>query len=128
MREWFARYGKSLALFAGAVVVVIKAVLPDGVQVDEWFMIASAVVGGVATYIVPNLTGGMGRYAKALTYAAGIVIGALPAALMGGITPTEWVDLAVLVAANLGVVVLPAQQHQVTTTVVRPAAVPRGGR
>lgn len=112
MQAWFAKYGKSLALFVGAVIVVVKNVLGDGsISGNEWFIIAAAVVGGVTTYIVPNLSTGLGKYAKAITYAASIVIGALPAILPGGVSPAEWFNLIVLVATNVGVIVLPAQQH-----------------
>lgn len=112
MSAWFAKYGKSLALFAGALVIVVKNVIADGsLQGDEWHILATAVVGGVATYIVPNLTGGLGKWAKSVTYAASIVIGALPAILPGGISPAEWFDLVVLLATQVGVIVLPSQQH-----------------
>lgn len=112
MNAWFAKYGKSLALFAGALVLVVQNVLSDGgITGNEWFILATAVVGGVSTYLVPNLTGGLGKYAKAITFAASILIGAIPSILPDGITPTEWFNLVVLLATQAGVIVLPSQQH-----------------
>jgi hypothetical protein len=112
MNAWFARYGKSVALFAGAVIIVAKNVVADGgITGDEWFVIATAVVGGIATYIAPNLTGGVGKWTKALVFAASIIIGALPAMLPDGLTPAEWFDLVVLLATQFGVIILPAPKH-----------------
>ena len=121
MRPWFATYGKSLALLAGGIVVVLQNVTSDGIQQAEWFTLATAVVGGITTYIVPNLVGGIAKYAKAITYTAAIVIGALPAMVDGGMTSGEWFSLAVLVATNLGVIVLPAPQHPAAPAAVTPA-------
>ncbi len=112
MSAWFAKYGKSVALFVGALVIVVQNVLLDGgISGNEWFVLATAVVGGVATYIAPNLTGGVGKWTKSLVFGASILIGALPSMLPGGLTGGEWFDLIVLLATQFGVIILPSQQH-----------------
>jgi hypothetical protein len=110
--NWFERFAKVIPLFLGGLVVALRQILPDGVHgQEEWLLLATAVVGGVTTYLVPNLTAGIGEYAKLITYAASLVIGALPALLPSGLTADEWFDLCILVATAVGVVVLPSQKH-----------------
>jgi hypothetical protein len=101
-------YAKSLLYIALAVVgVLVTALADDVLTVDELVNVAIIGVGAITVYLVPNLPEGPGRYAKVtVTFiVAGLV--ALQSFLTGGITTTEWLQIAVAAFAGIGVYVIP---------------------
>ena len=101
-------YAKSLLYIALAVVgVLITALADDALSVDELVNVVIIGVGAVTVYLVPNLPSGVGRYAKVIVafIIAGLV--ALDSFLTGGVTMTEWLQIAVAAFAGVGVYVTP---------------------
>jgi len=101
-------YAKSLLYIALAVVgVLITALADELVTVDELVNVGIIGVGAITVYLVPNLPEGVGRYAKVIVtfIVAGLV--ALQSFLTGGITMTEWLQIAVAAFAGIGVFVIP---------------------
>jgi hypothetical protein len=101
-------YAKSLLYIALAVVGVLVTALADELlTVDELVNVGIIGVGAITVYLVPNLPAGVGRYAKVIVtfVVAGLV--ALQSFLTGGITTTEWLQIAVAAFAGIGVYVIP---------------------
>ncbi|WP_439593877.1 hypothetical protein [Microbacterium sp.] len=101
-------YAKSLLYIALAVVgILITALADEVVSIDELVNIAIVGVGAITVYLVPNLPSGVGAYAKVIVtfIVAGLV--ALQSFLTGGITTTEWLQVAVAAFAGIGVYVIP---------------------
>lgn len=112
MSAWFAKYGKVIPLFLGAIVLVVQTAMSDGVlALDEKIAIALAIVGAVNTYIVPNLSAGLGKYAKAFVQAAVPVLTGLSGWMIDGMSQSDWWALVITAATAAGVLVFPAQQH-----------------
>ena len=94
-----SRYAKAIVAILTAGATVLATALTDNfVTVDERFGIALAIVNAIAVYFVPNLSAGVGRYAKMIVAFVGTGLQALiPLLDGGGIPATTW--LLVLVAA-----------------------------
>lgn len=108
-------YAKSLLYIALAVVGVLVTALADELlTVDELVNVAIIGVGAITVYLVPNLPSGVGRYAKTIVtfVVAGLV--ALQSFLTGGITITEWLQIAVAAFAGIGVYVIPNEPAKLT--------------
>jgi len=110
MKDWFKTHGKVIALFIGGIVLVWQQVRTGGITVEEWVLLAQATVAGFLTYWVPNFTGGLQKYSKAIAMAVAGVLAALLMALPGGITGDEAQDLVILFFTLLGVITFPSQQ------------------
>ena len=94
--------------FALAVVgVLVTALTDDIITTAELVNVAIIGVGAVATYLAPNLPSGAGSVLKTIVafIAAGLV--ALQSFLTGGITTSEWLQIAVAAFAGIGVYVVP---------------------
>lgn len=114
MSAWFAKYAKTIPLFVGGIVLVVQAALSDNVIVlDEKIAISLAVVGALNTYIVPNLTGGLGHFAKGLVASSTAVLTGLSGWLIDGMSQSDWWALLISAATAAGVLVLPSQKHPV---------------
>lgn len=112
MNAWFAKYAKVLPLMAGGIVLVVQAALSDNVvNLDEKIAISLAVVGAVNTYIVPNLVGGIGRYAKGIVNATTAVLIGLAGWMVNGMSAADWWALLIAAATAAGVIVLPSVKH-----------------
>jgi len=101
-------YAKALLYIALAVVgVLVTALADDALSVDELVNVAIIGVGAVAVYLVPNLPSGAGAILKTIVafLVAGLV--ALQSFLSGGITTTEWLQVAVAAFAGIGVYIVP---------------------
>jgi hypothetical protein len=116
MTDWFARYGKTIPLFIGAIVLVIQqAVADNSIDSGDRILIGLAIVGAVTTYIVPNLTGGIGLFAKGITSAAFAILTGLTGWLIDGMAVSDWWALLIAAATAAGVMVFPSQKHPVAT-------------
>lgn len=103
-----SHYAKALLYIALAVVgVLVTALADDVLTVDELVNVAIIGVGAITVYLVPNLPEGPGRFLK--TAVAFVVAGlvAVQSFLSGGITTTEWLQVAIAAFAGIGVYVVP---------------------
>jgi hypothetical protein len=116
--DWFRQYGKVIPLFVGGIVLAWRQVRDGGITGPEWNLLAAAVIGGFLAYWVPNLTGGLQRYTKAIAFAALAVSSVLPAYLPNGVTADELYDLLILFLTELGIIVFPSQQWLADQVVV----------
>lgn len=103
-------YGKSIAAAVAAVLMALQPLLVPGH--GAWTLVdtlttAIAVLGAGVVYVVPNLEGTIGQYAKQIV---GAMIAAAESALLladGGITGPEVVTIALAVFTFLGVAAAP---------------------
>ncbi|WP_460701735.1 hypothetical protein, partial [Myceligenerans halotolerans] len=102
------RYAKAIvAILTAALGVLVTALTDDVVTLVEVFGIAIALVSAVSVYLVPNLSDGVGRYAKAIVAVVGTALqAAVPLATEGTITTSGWllILLAALGAVSVGIV------------------------
>lgn len=115
MRDWFSLYGKALALVLGAVAMVIQTLGWD--TTEDKIAIGIALVGGIVTYVVPNLTGGIAKFAKAITSAAMAVFTGLSGWLIDGMSTDDWVNLLIAALVAAGVLILPSVKHEMNPAV-----------
>jgi drug/metabolite transporter (DMT)-like permease len=110
-------YMKSAIAALGALLIVLQTVLnPDGpggqaVTVDEWIVIVDAVLTAVLVYLVPNLQTGAAEFAKSVVAGAFAVTSVLAAALIGGLNPSEVINLVIIFGTAAGVFLAPAPKH-----------------
>lgn len=110
-------YLKTAFAILGALLVTLQAVLnPDGpggqaIMADEWIVMANAVLTAILVYIVPNLVGGVGEFAKSLLAGGFAVTSILASVLIGGLQPAEWITIVVTFGVAAGVFLAPAPKH-----------------
>lgn len=109
-----SKYSKAIvAILTAAATVLATAITDNFVTLDERFGIVLAIVNAIAVYLVPNLSAGVGRYAKLIVALVGTGLqAALPLIVDGTFPPSAW--LLVLVAA-LGAVSVGIVPNQVPT-------------
>ncbi|MDF2578482.1 MAG: hypothetical protein K0S49_61 [Microbacterium sp.] len=101
-------YAKALLYIALAVVGVLVTALADELlSVDELVNVAIIGVGAITVYLVPNLPSGPGAILKTLVAFAVAGLVALQSFLTGGVSTTEWLQVAVAAFAGVGVYVIP---------------------
>lgn len=102
------KYFKMIVALVGCVATWAVAALSDGsVSAVEWGGLAIALGTAVTVYVVPNVTGQVGFYAKTFAAALGAAGTWIASALPGGVTGQEWAALAVAVLTGLGVFAVP---------------------
>jgi hypothetical protein len=99
-------YWKSVVAVIVAVLSAVQASLfgDEVISNPEWVNVAIAGVTAAAVFAAPNVPGA--RYTKFILAALGAVLVVLSSAIIGGITTTEWVQIALAafgVAAVYGV-------------------------
>lgn len=110
-------YMKSVVAFVGALLIVLQTVLngdsPGGqnLTLDEWVVMADAVLTAFLVYIVPNLTGGVAEFAKTIVAGAFAVTAVLVTTLSGGLTASEVINLIIIFGTAVGVFMAPAPKH-----------------
>lgn len=100
-------YAKALA----AVVVTVLAALAASLTGDntissaEWVNVAILAVGAGAVFAAPNVPGA--RYTKSIlaVLTAGLTV--LVSAIVGGVSPTEWIQIILAAAGAVGVYAVP---------------------
>lgn len=101
-------YAKSLLYVLLAVAGVLVAALSDNVvTTPELVNIGIIGVGAVGVYLVPNLPAGPGRWFKTGVAFVVAALVALASFLSDGITPAEWLQVAVAAFAGIGVYIIP---------------------
>lgn len=99
-------YLKSIAAVVGAAVVTVHQLVADG---SPWtftrtLLVVLAVLGAVTVYVVPNLTAGIGAFAKEfVAFGTAGVEAAIPLLGDGRIVGNEWLLIAIAVMTVAGV-------------------------
>lgn len=103
-----SRYAKAIvAIVTAAVGVLVTALTDDVVTLVEALGVAIAVVTAVGVYLVPNLSDGVGRYAKGIVAVVGTALqAAVPLVSDGSIPMSGWllILLSALGAVSVGIV------------------------
>lgn len=105
-------YWKSISALLGAVAVLLASALTDDViSMAEAVTMVGAGLAAFGAYLVPNAPGY--KYAKLVIYAFISGVNVLAGYVVAGeeITNAMWVNIAIVVAAGLGVLVLPNTQE-----------------
>jgi uncharacterized membrane protein len=101
-------HGRALAAFAAAVATIVASALTDGrVTTDEKLQIAVAFVTGIAVYLAPNYPNA--RWIKTAVAVVLAGLNAAAAALTGGISPAEWVNVIIAAIGVLAVGFTPSE-------------------
>lgn len=103
-----SRYAKAIvAILTAAATVLVTALADSVVDLSEGLGVAVAIVNAVAVYLIPNLSAGVGRYAKLIVAVVGTAIqAAVPLVVDGSISGSSWllILLAALGAISVGIV------------------------
>lgn len=97
---------KALVYLLGAAAVLLVSIIDDGITDPEWSTFILGLSGALVVWMTTNLP----SYRKLKEVSAIVMTGAniLVAYLFGsGISNSEWVNLGILIAATLGVIVVP---------------------
>lgn len=103
MSQYAKFFAAVVATFLSAVVAALYG--DQHISNPEWVNIAVAVVGALAVFAAPNVPGA--AYTKSIlaVLAAGLAVAA--SAITNGITPTEWMQIALAGLGALGVFAVP---------------------
>lgn len=97
---------KTWAMLGVAVLTAIYAALTDGgIDSQEWIVIAGTAVGAFGVYVVPNLSAGVGYYAKGVVAFLTAGLPVLYVVLPGGLTQAETIEVVLAGLAAIGVTV-----------------------
>lgn len=103
-----AHYTKYLVQIGGVVLAALAAALVDGlITPDEAVNLALLTLGAIATYLVPNLEEGAGRYLKLIISAIAAGLTLLASSLTDGVTLSEWLMIGAAVLAAFSTYALP---------------------
>lgn len=110
-------YWKSVVAVIVAILSAVQASLFNDqvISSTEWVNVAIAGVTAAAVFAAPNVPGAV--YTKAILAALGAVLTVLASAIIGGISPSEWVQIAL---AALGTVAVGAVRNRPLNTVGDP--------
>lgn len=110
-------YWKSVVAVLVAVLSAAQAALFNDqvISSTEWVNVAIAGVTAAAVFAAPNVPGAV--YTKAILAALGAVLTVLASAIIGGISPSEWIQIAL---AALGTVAVGAVKNKPLNTVGDP--------
>jgi hypothetical protein len=108
------KYWPSIATTLAFILVAARdAIGDDAFDRTDRYVVATAGVTAILTYVVPNLSVGSARYAKPVLNAvmAGLSF-FMMAQSAGGISSAEWFDSIVVIFAAAGVVLIPGPTWQ----------------
>jgi hypothetical protein len=110
--ETLKKYAKALVGAAGVILAaVLVAFVGDGsMNMNEFVNVVVLGTGTVSLAIAPNTPGA--KYVKALLAAVSAAAVVLISVYTGGISPTEWVQIAVAAGTAAGVWKVPNQGDQ----------------
>lgn len=99
-------------LLAQVLTTVLTALVPllignQHIGPTEWVNVAIIGVGAAGVFAAPNVPGA--RYTKFVISALAAALAVLASAVIGGITPGEWAQIALAVLGALGVYAVPNQ-------------------
>lgn len=108
MPEALKRYGPTIMSALVFLILAFREVIQDqGISLEDRYVLGIAFVNMLVMYLVPNLTGSIAQYAKAITNAALVGLAFFVKAQTGDgeISTTEIIDGAVLILGALGVAI-----------------------
>jgi hypothetical protein len=86
-----------------AVLTYLYSALTDGgVDRAEWMVTLNTLLGAFVVWVVPNMSAGIGRYAKAIAAAGSAGLSVLAVAVVGGLTQAELIEVVLAAAAAIG--------------------------
>lgn len=102
-----ATYAKFFAAVLATVLSGIVAALygDNTISNPEWVNIAIAGVGACAVFAAPNVPGA--AYTKAVLAVLTAALTVLASAIIGGVTATEWIQIALAGLGAVGVYAVP---------------------
>jgi len=90
------------AVVATVLAAILAAMTGDNtISSTEWVNVAILGVGAVGTYFGPNVPGAV--YTKSILAVLTAVLTVLVSAIVGGISTTEWLQIALAALGALGV-------------------------
>lgn len=92
-------------LLMTVLAAVIPALAEGPMTFENWINVVILGAGAVMVYNAANLPGW--EYAKLIASAVSAVAVLLVSAMQGGISPAEWIQMALAAAAALGVGAIP---------------------
>ena len=99
---------KFLAALAAAVIAAVGPQLAVGpLDTVGWFNVLALGAGAVYVYVSKNEPAGTWRFAKTVCSVVAALCVALQSVWSGGVTTSEWIQVAAAVAGAAGVFVLP---------------------
>jgi DhnA family fructose-bisphosphate aldolase class Ia len=94
---------KAWGMVLVAVLTYVYAALTNGgVHKQEVAVIVSTAIGAFVVYVVPNLSAGVGRWAKTIAAAATSGLATLEVVIAGGLTTAELIEVVLAAAAAVG--------------------------
>lgn len=108
--------GKYTKFFAIVVATVLSGILAaltgdSVISPTEWVNVAILGVGACAVFAGPNIPGS--AYTKSVLAVLTAVLTVLASVILGGISTTEWIQIAMAALGALGVYALPNSQSAV---------------
>lgn len=102
--------GKYNKMFAAVVATVLAAILAaltgdNAISATEWVNVAILAVGAAGVFAAPNVPGA--TYTKSVLAVLAAVLAVLASAIVGGISTTEWIQIALAALGALGVYAVP---------------------
>ena len=98
------KYAKGIAAVVAAVLVAVGAALTGNNVIDatEWVTVAIAGVGAASVWVAANVNGA--SYVKGAIAFLTAALVVLQTSIVGGVTTTEWVQIAIAALGAIGVV------------------------
>jgi hypothetical protein len=105
--EYMSKYAKAIAAVVVTVLAAIAAALTgdNTISSTEWVNVAILAVGACGVFAAPNVPGA--RYTKSVlaVLTAGLTV--LVSAIVGGVSPTELIQIILAAAGAVGVYAVP---------------------
>lgn len=102
-----SKYWKSILTVIATVITAVVAALSgnSGITAGEWVNVAIAGVGACAVFTGANVPGAV--YTKTILAVLAAVLAFLTSAIVGGVSGTEWLQIAVIALGAIGVYAVP---------------------
>jgi hypothetical protein len=100
------KYAKGIAAATAAVLVALGAALSGNNHIDptEWVTVAIAGAGAISVWVAANVNGASYVKGAIAFITAGLVV--LQTSIVGGVTYTEWIQIALAALGAIGVVAI----------------------
>lgn len=106
-------YAKSIVMVIAAGIGILTAALSDGVVSPvEYVTIAISILTAIGAYLIPNMSSGVGAYAKTLVAFGGAAAAALAnivahAASFSEVSQSDWLNVLLAGLAAVGLFIVP---------------------
>lgn len=101
-------------VFATLLAALVAALVDDRVDFTEWLNAGVMALGAVAVLGAGDLPAGVWRYTKPMVAAASAVLVLWQSLASGGMTTSEWMQLALAALGALGVLAAPGPKVRPT--------------